>query len=114
MDNINSTYNSYYAYYDYLSLNESIYYDNEDYEVNFANCTNCHCPEDIYIYYIDGIFLLNVALFGIIGTIMSMIVLLKPRIRDFFSYFLIALSVFDCSFLILAIIYIGLPAVSCQ
>ena len=98
-----------------LALNDSeSIYDYSDYEANFETCKDCHCPEDIYIYYIDGIILLVVAIFGSIGTIMSMIVLLKPRIRDFFSYFLIALSVFDCSFLIFAIIYIGVPAVSCQ
>ena len=70
-------------------------------------------PEnDIYIYYIDGITVLIVSIFGIIGTIMSMVVLLKPRIRDFFSNFLIALSIFDCSFLIMAIPFIALPAIS--
>ena len=33
-----------------------------------------------YKYYIDGIALLVVAIFGTIGTIMSLVVLLKPRI----------------------------------
>ena len=66
-----------------------------------------------YIYYIDGITLMVVAIFGIIGTIMSMIVLLKPQIRNLFSQFLTALCMFDCIFLIMAILYIALPAVSC-
>ena len=101
---------------DYLYETESII-DYDFVEIRNTlrdNCTSCHCRESFYIYYIDGIALLIVAIFGIIGTIMSMIVLLKPRIRDFFSSFLIALSVFDCSFLIMAIFYIGLPAMSCQ
>ena len=67
---------------------------------------------DGYIYYVDGIALLCVSVFGIVGSITSTIVLLQPRIRDFFSNFLTALSLFDCSFLLLAIPYIGLPAVS--
>ena len=67
---------------------------------------------DSYIYYVDGILLLCVSIFGIIGTTMSLFVLVKPRIRDFFSNFLTALSIFDCLFLILAVLYIGLPAVS--
>ena len=87
-----------------------------------------------YKYYIDGVALLIVAIFGTIGTIMSLIVLLKPRIitrregpltlsRTFsnvsqekekhFSNFLTALCIFDCSFLLLAIPYIGLPAITC-
>ena len=102
---------------DYLYETKSLIaydYDLEFNEIRRDNCTSCHCHESFYIYYIDGIALLIVAIFGIIGTIMSMIVLLKPRIRDFFSSFLIALSVFDGSFLIMAIFYIGLPAISCQ
>ena len=102
-----------YLYPDYLYETESII-DYDYIEMRKDNCTSCHCHESFYIYYIDGIALLIVAIFGIIGTIMSMIVLLKPRIRDFFSSFLIALSVFDGSFLIMAIFYIGLPAISCQ
>ena len=87
-----------------------------------------------YKYYIDGVALLIVAIFGTIGTIMSLIVLLKPRIitrrerpptlsRTFsnvcqekekhFSNFLTALCIFDCSFLLLSIPYIGLPAITC-
>ena len=107
------TYEDFYETYDYPGpyyLNETEYVG----EIRKDNCTSCHCHESFYIYYIDGIALLIVAIFGIIGTIMSMIVLLKPRIRDFFSSFLIALSVFDGSFLIMAIFYIGLPAISCQ
>ena len=102
---------------DYLYETKSLIaydYDFDFDQIRRDNCTSCHCHESFYIYYIDGIALLIVAIFGIIGTIMSMIVLLKPRIRDFFSSFLIALSVFDGSFLIMAIFYIGLPAISCQ
>ena len=102
---------------DYLYETKSLIaydYDFDFDEIRRDNCTSCHCHESFYIYYIDGIALVIVAIFGIIGTIMSMIVLLKPRIRDFFSSFLIALSVFDGSFLIMAIFYIGLPAISCQ
>ena len=67
---------------------------------------------EIYVFYIDGILLLMVALLGIVGTLMSIVVLLKPRIRDFFSGFLTALSICDALFLILAIPFIGLPALS--
>ena len=116
-ENISHTYYTYEDFHDYSGPDYPVYYieSHIDYdEIRKDNCTSCHCHESFYIYYIDGIALLIVAIFGIIGTIMSMIVLLKPRIRDFFSSFLIALSVFDGSFLIMAIFYIGLPAMSCQ
>ena len=67
---------------------------------------------DPYVYYFDGVALTAVSTLGLIGTLMSIVVLLKPRIRDFFSNFLTALSVFDCIFLTSAIFYVGLPAMS--
>ena len=91
-------------------------------------------PAENYKYYIDGIALLIVAIFGTIGTIMSLVILLKPRIitrrerppnlsrtvsnvcqdkEKHFSNFLTALCIFDCSFLLLSIPYIGLPAIFC-
>ena len=100
----------------------------------YAHCEEPRPCESDYKYYIDGVALLIVAIFGTIGTIMSLVVLLKPRIitrrerpptlsRTFsnvfqekekhFSNFLTALCIFDCSFLLLAIPYIGLPAIFC-
>ena len=101
----------------------------------FAHCGARPCEEDKnYKYYIDGVALLIVAIFGTIGTIMSLVVLLKPRIitrrerppnlsrtvsnvcqekEKHFSNFLTALCIFDCVFLLLSIPYIGLPAIFC-
>ena len=44
-------------------------------------------------------------LFGVIGTILAMIVLLKSGIHDLFSSFLTALSICDTIFLLLAVFY---------
>ena len=66
-----------------------------------------------YIYYIDGIILMIVAIFGIIGTLMSVVVLFQPQLRNPFTNFLTALCIFDCSFLMMAILNIALPAISC-
>ena len=102
--------------------------------IEFAHCEEPRPCNSDYKYYIDGIALLIVAIFGTIGTIMSLIVLLKPRIitrrerppelsrtvsnvcqekEKHFSNFLTALCIFDCSFLLLSILYIGLPAIFC-
>ena len=82
----------------------------------YAECQEQICESSTqydYKYYIDGIALLIVAIFGIAGTLMSLFVLLKYRIRDLFSNCLTALCIFDCSFLIMAIFYIALPSLSC-
>ena len=82
----------------------------------YAECQEQICESSRqydYKYYIDGIALLIVAIFGITGTITSLLVLLKYRIRDLFSNCLTALCIFDCSFLIMAILYIALPSLSC-
>ena len=74
-----------------------------------------HCDSSDYDYKftIDGIFLLTVAIFGIIGTLMSIAVLFKPQLQNPFTKLLTVLCMFDCTFLIMAILYISLPATSC-
>ena len=94
-------------------FNNSGFYNFEDHNFSFIFDEDLEEDEgEIYVFYIDGILLLMVALLGIVGTLMSIVVLLKPRIRDFFSGFLTALSICDALFLILAIPFIGLPALS--
>ena len=108
-----------------------------EYESEYDRCLQLDetsCESNNYKYYIDGIVLLIVAIFGTIGSILALVVLLKPRIitrrerppilsrtlsnvcqekEKHFSNFLAALCIFDCSFLLLAILYIGLPTISC-
>jgi hypothetical protein len=60
-------------------------------------------------YYVDGLALTTVSTFGILGTLMSMRVLLKPQLRNSFSTLLVGLAAADSHFLALAILVIGLP-----
>ena len=73
-------------------------------------------PVDNFAFIVDGIILTLVSVFGVIGTIMSIIVLIKPRLRgtsrDFFSKFLTALAIYDTLFLSMAIMMFGMPALS--
>ena len=66
-----------------------------------------------YRFYIDGISVLIVSIFGIIGTLMANDILLKPILRNSFTKFLSALCIFDSSFLVFAILKIALPSISC-
>ena len=64
---------------------------------------------DIAIFIIEGIILTTVSVLGLIGTVMSIYVLLKPRVRDCFSNLLTGLAVCDAIFLFFAILIFGLP-----
>ena len=95
-DNDNETMN------DFFYKNETkIFYSEIDGEMDHS-----------YLFYIDGIALTCVAIFGVIGTILAMIVLLKSGIHDLFSSFLTALSICDTIFLLLAVFYLALPELS--
>ena len=71
---------------------------------------------DLFTFVVDGVILTLVASFGIVGTFMSILVLLKPRVRgnsrDLFSTFLTALAIYDSLFLIVAVLFLGLPQLS--
>ena len=66
-----------------------------------------------YKYYIDGIVLFIVAIFGITGTLMSVAVLFKPQLQNPFTKLLTFLCIFDGTFLTMALFYISLPSLSC-
>lgn len=61
-------------------------------------------------YYIDGVALTTISVFGIIGTLLSLRVLLK--LRNSFSSLLSGLAFSDTLFLFFAILIIGLPKTS--
>ena len=73
-------------------------------------------PVSNFLFITDGIILTIISCFGIVGTLMSIVVLVKPRLRgnsrDLFSKFLTALALYDTLFLILAILLFGLPNLS--
>ena len=60
-------------------------------------------------FYIDGLALISVSIFGIIGTLLSIRVLLKPELRNSFSTFLLGLAIADTNFLLFVVLVVGLP-----
>ena len=71
---------------------------------------------DSFVFWVDGVILSVVSIFGVIGTFMAIVVLIKPRVsgnsRDLFSKFLTALAVYDSIFMFLALFMIGMPNLS--
>ncbi len=64
---------------------------------------------DIFKFLVEGVILTVVSCLGLLGTLMSIYVLLKPRVRDCFSTFLTGLAICDSIFLFFAILMFGLP-----
>ena len=62
-----------------------------------------------YEYFVDGIALTSVSFFGLIGTLLSIRVLLRPNLRNSFSTLLAGLAACDANFLACAVLIIGLP-----
>ena len=62
-----------------------------------------------YEYFVDGIALTSVSFFGLIGTLLSIRVLLRPNLRNSFSTLLAGLAACDANFLTCAVLIIGLP-----
>ena len=78
-------------------------------------------PSEPYLYLevewtkflVDGVVLTAVSLFGIIGTLMSIRVLILPQLRsNAFSALLVYLAICDTNFLFFAVLTIGLKEVS--
>lgn len=71
---------------------------------------------DNFMFLVDGIILTAVSAFGIVGTLMSIFVLVRPRLhptkKEFFSKFLVGLGISDTVFLFSAVLLIGLPNMS--
>ena len=63
-------------------------------------------------YITEGILLTTISIFGFIGNIMSVYVLLRPSVREIFSNILTGLATFDALFLLCAIATFGLPVLS--
>ena len=64
-------------------------------------------------FLVDGVVLTAVSLFGIIGTLMSIRVLILPQLRsNAFSALLVYLAICDTNFLFFAVLTIGLKEVS--
>ena len=60
-------------------------------------------------YYVDGLALTSVSTLGILGTLLSIRVLLQPDLRNSFSTLLLGLAVADSNFLFYAVLVVGLP-----
>ena len=63
-------------------------------------------------FLIDGVILTAVSVFGIVGTLMSIRVLVTPQLKsNAFSGLLVYLAFCDANFLVMAVLTIGLPQI---
>lgn len=62
-------------------------------------------------YYVQGVCGNTIAILGLIGNILSIVVLSQPRMKSATSCYLIALSVYDCFVLLALMLFFALPIV---
>ena len=106
--------------FDKMNMQNIINFTNWNDMVNKLNIKNTE-PSEPYLYLevewtkflVDGVVLTAVSLFGIIGTLMSIRVLILPQLRsNAFSALLVYLAICDTNFLLFAVLTIGLKEVS--
>ena len=106
--------------FDKMKMQNIINFTNWNDMVNKLNIKNTE-PSEPYLYLevewtkflVDGVVLTAVSLFGIIGTLMSIRVLILPQLRNnAFSALLVYLAICDTNFLFFAVLTIGLKEVS--
>ena len=106
--------------FDKMNMQNIINFTNWNDMVNKLNIKQPE-PSEPYLYLevewtkflVDGVVLTAVSLFGIIGTLMSIRVLILPQLRsNAFSALLVYLAICDTNFLFFAVLTIGLKEVS--
>lgn len=67
--------------------------------------------DNVFEFWSNGVFLNLVAALGIIGNILSVIVLSRPQMRTKINYSLISLACCDTVLIVLSILLFGIPAI---
>ena len=65
-----------------------------------------------HLYWVDGVMLTSISVFGLAGTLMAIRVLLRPNLRNSFSTLLAVLAVCDIMVLALALHLLSLRNLS--
>ncbi|XP_022919628.2 FMRFamide receptor [Onthophagus taurus] len=89
-------------------------YNNETLlEIIDDNGTSCldYEPSDFYWFIVNGILLNVIGFFGILGNIISMIILSRPQMRSSINYLLIGLARIDTVLIITSILIFGLVGI---
>jgi hypothetical protein len=103
-------------------LNTTIFDDDIENSTYFGNATNityddygdwpCSPPEyPEFEFWSNGILLNFVGFFGVLGNILSMIILSRPQMRSSINYLLIGLARCDTILIITSMLLFGIPAI---
>lgn len=91
------------------------YSANDTFPYNYNNLTSCVQMEssttELYRFVTNGIFLNVIGFFGILGNIISMIILSRPQMRSSINYLLIGLARIDIALIVTSILLFGLTGI---
>ena len=63
-------------------------------------------------FYIEGVALLPISIVGIVGNILSMVILSCPEMQNNFNHLLFSLSTFDLIYLVMSTMIFAIPKLS--
>lgn len=85
---------------------------NDTPEFDLTSCLERESPAtEFYRFITNGILLNVIGFFGILGNIISMIILSRPQMRSSINYLLIGLARIDIGLIITSILLFGLPGI---
>lgn len=94
-----------------LNENYTNLYNEHD---EFSQCSDVYSPDDhntIVEFWVCGICLNIVGVLGVIGNVISMIILSRPQMRSSINYLLIGLACCDTVLIITSVLLFGIPSI---
>lgn len=95
-----------------ISANSTMNGSNTSFYSDNVNCTTDDDPEqEFFEFWTNGVMLNVVAVLGIFGNIISMIILSRPQMKSSINYLLIGLARCDTVLILTSVLLFGIPAI---
>lgn len=86
-------------------------YNDTQFNYTFDPCLELESDINVYEFWTNGVLLNLVGILGILGNILSMIILSRPQMRSSINYLLIGLARCDTVLILTSILLFGVPAI---
>lgn len=94
-----------------LQIYNVIYVENSRITIDESCLREDSYEVNLFRFIINGLGINIIGLFGILGNILTIVILLKPPTRSSFKFVLISLAAFDTLSIIISVLLFGLPGI---